>query len=59
MKWIKDEEFIRGSIPMTKFNIRVLNMAYLSIEEGDNLLDIGAGQGMGCGEGKRGSGAYQ
>ncbi|MCQ1528349.1 precorrin-6Y C5,15-methyltransferase (decarboxylating) subunit CbiT [Lutispora saccharofermentans] len=45
MKWIKDEEFIRGSIPMTKFNIRVLNMAYLSIEEGDNLLDIGAGTG--------------
>ncbi len=45
MRWIKDEKFIRGSIPMTKFNIRVLNMAYLSIEEGDLLLDIGAGTG--------------
>lgn len=45
MKWIKDEDFIRGNIPMTKFNIRVLTMAYLSIKEGDRLLDIGAGTG--------------
>lgn len=45
MKWIKDEDFIRGKIPMTKFNIRVLNIGYLSIEEGDSLLDIGAGTG--------------
>ncbi len=45
MKWIDDEEFIRGNIPMTKFNIRVLTMAYLKIETGDRLLDIGAGTG--------------
>lgn len=45
MKWIRDEEFIRGKVPMTKFNIRVLTMGYLSIEEGDRLLDIGAGTG--------------
>lgn len=45
MKWIRDEEFIRGNIPMTKFNIRVLTMAYLSIHEGDRFLDIGAGTG--------------
>lgn len=45
MKWIKDEEFIRGSFPMTKFNIRILTMAYLSVEEGDYLLDVGAGTG--------------
>ena len=45
MKWIKDEEFIRGNIPMTKFNIRILTMAYLSIKEEDRLLDIGAGTG--------------
>ncbi|MBU5675510.1 precorrin-6Y C5,15-methyltransferase (decarboxylating) subunit CbiT [Alkaliphilus sp. MSJ-5] len=45
MKWIKDEEFIRGNIPMTKFNIRVLTIGYLAIEEGDRLLDIGAGTG--------------
>ncbi len=45
MKWIKDEEFIRGNIPMTKFNIRILTIGYLAIEEGDRLLDIGAGTG--------------
>jgi cobalt-precorrin-6B (C15)-methyltransferase len=45
MKWIKDEDFIRGNIPMTKFNIRVLTLGYLEIEEGDNFLDIGAGTG--------------
>lgn len=45
MRWIKDEEFIRGNIPMTKFNIRMLTMAYLAIEEGDRFLDIGGGTG--------------
>jgi cobalt-precorrin-6B (C15)-methyltransferase len=45
MKWIKDKEFIRGNIPMTKFNIRVLTIGYLSIQQGDRLLDIGAGTG--------------
>jgi cobalt-precorrin-6B (C15)-methyltransferase len=45
MKWIKDEEFIRGSIPMTKFDARVLIMAMLEIEQGDVFLDVGAGTG--------------
>ncbi|MBU5437443.1 precorrin-6Y C5,15-methyltransferase (decarboxylating) subunit CbiT [Tissierella sp. MSJ-40] len=45
MKWIKDKEFIRGNVPMTKFNIRVLTLAYLNISLGDRLLDIGAGTG--------------
>ncbi len=45
MRWIKDEEFIRGNIPMTKFNIRVLAISYLSIEKGDRFLDIGGGTG--------------
>lgn len=45
MKWIKDEEFIRGNIPMTKFNIRILTIGYLEINNGDKLLDIGAGTG--------------
>lgn len=45
MKWIKDEMLVRGSIPMTKFNIRILTIGYLEIEEGDRLLDIGAGTG--------------
>ena len=45
MKWIKDEEFLRGNTPMTKFNIRILTIGYLEIEVGDRLLDIGAGTG--------------
>lgn len=45
MKWIRDEEFIRGSIPMTKFEARVLIIALLETGEGDSLLDIGAGTG--------------
>lgn len=45
MKWLKDEDFIRGSIPMTKFDIRVLIMAMLEIEQGDVFLDVGAGTG--------------
>lgn len=45
MKWIKDEMFIRGKIPMTKFNIRLLTIASLEVKEGDRLLDIGAGTG--------------
>ncbi|NLY46900.1 MAG: precorrin-6Y C5,15-methyltransferase (decarboxylating) subunit CbiT [Tissierella sp.] len=45
MKWIRDEEFIRGNIPMTKFNIRVLTIGYLGINKGDRFLDIGAGTG--------------
>ena len=45
MKWIKDEEFIRGNIPMTKFEVRTLTIALLAIEKGDIFLDIGAGTG--------------
>lgn len=45
MKWIRDEEFIRGNIPMTKFNIRILTVGYLAIGKEDRLLDIGAGTG--------------
>jgi cobalt-precorrin-6B (C15)-methyltransferase len=45
MKWIKDEDFIRGSIPMTKFEARILIMAMLELEQGDVFLDVGAGTG--------------
>jgi cobalt-precorrin-6B (C15)-methyltransferase len=45
MKWIRDEEFIRGNIPMSKFDIRVIAMALLEISEGDKFLDVGAGTG--------------
>lgn len=45
MRWIRDEEFIRGNVPMTKFEIRVAAIAAMEIEEGDIFLDIGAGTG--------------
>ena len=45
MKWLRDEEFIRATIPMTKFDIRVLTIASLDINCGDILLDVGAGTG--------------
>lgn len=45
MKWIRDEEFIRGNIPMTKFEARILTIAMLEIEKGDKLIDVGAGTG--------------
>ena len=45
MKYYKDEEFIRGNIPMTKEEIRILSIARLEIQEGYRVLDIGAGTG--------------
>lgn len=45
MKWIKDHMFIRGKVPMTKFNIRILTIGYLEIQPGDRFLDIGGGTG--------------
>lgn len=45
MRWIKDEDFIRGNIPMTKFNVRILTLAHMNIGPGDRFLDIGAGTG--------------
>ncbi len=45
MKWIRDDEFIRGNIPMSKFDIRVIAMALLDIDKGDIFLDVGAGTG--------------
>lgn len=45
MKYYKDEEFIRGSVPMTKEEVRLLSIAKLEIEEGYRALDIGAGTG--------------
>ncbi len=43
--WIRDDEFIRGDIPMTKFEIRSLVMAFMDIEKKDSFLDIGGGTG--------------
>lgn len=43
--YIEDEEFIRGSSPMTKEEIRILSIAKLNIESDSKVLDIGAGTG--------------
>jgi len=45
MKWYKDDEFIRGKVPMTKFDIRVLSCSELELEKKDKVLDIGGGTG--------------
>lgn len=45
MRYIKDEEFIRGNCPMTKEDVRILSIAKLELEEYFKVLDIGAGTG--------------
>ena len=42
---IKDEEFIRGDVPMTKKEIRMVVMNEARIEEDSVVLDVGAGTG--------------
>ena len=43
MKFIKDEEFIRSDVPMTKEDIRILTFAKLELDSTSNYLDIGRG----------------
>lgn len=45
MKFIKDDEFIRTNVPMTKEDIRILTLAKLELEPNSNFLDIGSGTG--------------
>ncbi|MHC1723618.1 MAG: precorrin-6y C5,15-methyltransferase (decarboxylating) subunit CbiE [Aminipila sp.] len=42
---IRDEEFIRGDVPMTKEEIRTLTASKLNLKENDVVYDIGAGTG--------------
>ena len=42
---ISDDEFIRGDIPMTKQEIRILVLAKAKIAATDIIVDIGAGTG--------------
>ena len=47
-KWgigIPVAEFIRGKVPMTKQEIRILTIAKAGIKQGDIVLDVGAGTG--------------
>lgn len=45
MKILKDEDYERGEIPMTKFPIRAENFFRLAISPGESFLDIGSGTG--------------
>lgn len=42
---IPDAEFVRGKVPMTKREIRILTIAGANIRENDTVLDVGAGTG--------------
>jgi cobalt-precorrin-6B (C15)-methyltransferase len=42
---IPDSEFIRGDVPMTKEEIRILSLSKLQLTVGDRFLDVGAGTG--------------
>ena len=42
---LKDSEFIRGRVPMTKEAVRILAAAELEIKPTDVVYDIGAGTG--------------
>jgi precorrin-6Y C5,15-methyltransferase (decarboxylating) CbiT subunit len=44
-KQIKDEDFLRGKVPMTKSEVRTLSIIKMQIEENDIIWDIGAGTG--------------
>lgn len=42
---MRDEEMIRGKIPMSKMEIRAASLAYLDLYKAKRLLDVGAGTG--------------
>ena len=45
MYHIRDNEFIRGKVPMTKEEVRAVSIAKLDIQDTDTCFDIGAGTG--------------
>lgn len=45
---MKDELFIRGDVPMTKEEVRVLTLDGLNLERAKTLVDVGAGTGSIC-----------
>lgn len=45
MKHIRDKEFIRGKVPMTKEEVRAVSVAKLQLEPHHVIIDVGAGTG--------------
>ena len=45
---LKDEEFLRGKVPMTKSEVRSVSIAELELTEDAIVYDIGAGTGTIC-----------
>ena len=45
MNWMNDADFIRGDVPMTKEEVRILTVAGLELNPGLSFLDVGAGTG--------------
>ena len=43
--FLADEDFIRGKVPMTKEEVRLLSIARLRLKRGDIFYDIGSGTG--------------
>ena len=42
---VRDDDIIRGSVPMTKEEVRILSAAKLRVNPGDIVWDVGAGTG--------------
>ena len=45
MNWMNDSDFIRGDVPMTKEEVRILTVAGLELAPDLSFLDVGAGTG--------------
>lgn len=42
---LKDEQFIRGDVPMTKEEVRILSVVKMQLEQDSVVFDVGAGTG--------------
>lgn len=45
MRYLKDEEFIRGNCPMTKEEVRALSISKMGLKEDSRVIDVGSGTG--------------